>query len=263
MDGTIYRGNQALTFAADFIRRLQDDGTPFVLMTNSSYYSSKELSEKLASMRIFVNDKKIVTSGTIAVEYLVEQSCTSAYVIGSPALKELLKSKRIDLDDPNPEYVLIGHDQSFAYQDLALATNYIHAGSRFVCTDMDHAIPYGDGILPHTGAIVAYLQTATGKTPRNTGKPDACFLKFAMKQIDCPPENVCIIGDNLNTDIAMGSIFGVDTALLLSGITNEAELKHSKYTPTYIFRNLGEMMEHRFQQMPSICGKMNNNLRKN
>jgi len=242
MDGTIYRGDCPLPFADAFLEKLEADGVPFLLMTNNPSLSPRELTQKLSAMGICVQASQIITSGDVAAEYLAKNGAASAFVIGSPSLKALLRSRNIRLDASRPEYVLIGHNQSFTYQDLARAANDILAGSEFVCTDLDHAIPSGDHILPHTGAIAAYLQTVTGRAPRSTGKPERYFLDTACARLHCRPEDLLVIGDNLDTDIEMGRRYGTATALVLTGLTDLERLKTSAVHPTYVLKNLGELI---------------------
>jgi len=233
-------------FAAAFLEQLEAARVPFLLMTNNPSLSPQELSQKLAAMGISVQATEIVTSGDIAAEYLTENGAASAYVVGSPFLRALLQSRNIRPDADRPEYVLIGHNRSFTYRELAKAANDILAGSKFLCTDLDHAIPSGDHILPHTGALAAYLQAVTGQAPHNTGKPERYFLDTACRRLNCRPGDLLVIGDNMDTDIAMGRRYGAATALVLTGMTDRETLKSSPYRPTYVLRDLKELMSGSF-----------------
>ncbi len=247
MDGTIYCGNNPTPFAAEFIRRLRTDGTPFTLMTNNPSRSPLEIAQRLAKMGIPVQEDEIVTSADVAVNYLLESGAESVFILGSAYLTALANERRIPQADDNPEYVLIGHTRNFHYRDLAKAAQLISAGSKFLCTDLDHAIPSDGRMLPHTGAMAAYLQAATGQQPCNTGKPERCFLDAACARLSCKPEEMLLIGDNLDTDIAMGVKYGVATALVLTGITDEMALQTASVVPTYVLRDLGEFINGSFE----------------
>ncbi len=243
MDGTIYRGDQPLPYAVELTKRWAALGVAYLFMTNNPERSPVDLSKKLAAMGIASSPNDIITSAGIAADYLYKQGASSAFVLGSPYLKQLVLDRGIRLDAEKPEYVLVGHNREFGYADLALAANLIAAGSDFVCTDLDHAIPSGEKMLPHTGAIAAYLLTATGKAPKNIGKPERYFLDIACNRLSCRPEELLVIGDNLHTDIEMGRRCGAETALVLTGMTDAETAKRADDQPTYVVEGLGELMQ--------------------
>jgi len=246
MDGTIYCGNKPTPFAAEFIGRLRIDGTPFTLMTNNPSRSPLEIARRLDKMGISVSEDEIITSADVAVHSLLEAGAKSVFILGSAYLSALASDGNIPQTDDKPEYVLIGHTQDFHYRDLAKAAQLISAGSKFLCTDLDHAIPSDGQMLPHTGAMAAYLQAATGQKPRNTGKPERCFLDAACARLSCGPEELILIGDNLDTDIAMGARYGAATALMLTGMTSEKALQTASVVPTYVLHDLGEIIDGNF-----------------
>lgn len=248
MDGTIYRGDRPLPYAAELTKRWAALGVEYLFMTNNPERSPNELSKKLAAMRIASSPFDIITSAGVAADYLYEQGASSAFVLGSTYLKQLVSDRGIRMDAEMPDYVLVGHNRDFGYAELALAANLIAAGSGFLCTDLDHAIPSGERMLPHTGAIAAYLQTATGKAPKNTGKPERHFLDIACNRLSCKPEELLVIGDNLHTDIEMGRRYGAQTALVLTGMTDAEAAKRADYRPTYVVQGLEELMQLVFSE---------------
>ena len=244
LDGTLYCGDEPTPFAGEWIDCLRANAIPFALMTNNPSRSPRQIAQKLNEMGIRVQQDEIITSAEVAVDYLVENGTASVYVLGGEYLSGLAQSRGLTITDDRPDYVLAGHTQSFGYWELAKAAQLLIEGSSFLCTDFDHAIPFEGKMVPHTGALAAYLQAVSGKTPSSTGKPNRCFLDVACKRLNRKPEELLLVGDNLETDIAMGVQYGAETALVLTGITDENKLSASTVLPTYVFRNLGELIAY-------------------
>jgi 4-nitrophenyl phosphatase len=244
MDGTLYCGDEPTPFASEWIDCLRENGISFALMTNNPSRSPRQIAQKLNEMGIRVQQDEIITSAEVAVDYLVENGAASVYVLGGEYLSGLAQSRGLAITDDRPDYVLVGHTQSFGYWELAKTAQLLIEGSSFLCTDLDHAIPFEGKMIPHTGALAAYLQAVSGKTPRSTGKPDRCFLDAACRRLNRQPEELLFVGDNLETDIAMGVQYGAETALVLTGITDGKRLSASTIQPTYVFQNLGELIAY-------------------
>jgi 4-nitrophenyl phosphatase len=242
MDGTLYRGNSVVPHAVEFIDKLKTNKCKFLLLTNCPRLSTVSLSKKLKGMGIDIHSKNILTSGQAAVFYMKENGMKSAYTVGSTALKKLVTASGIKITEDNPDCVLVGYDNKINYNHISKASRLILSGSRFISTNSDNNIPYSDTFIPHTGAICAAIETATGIKAQYVGKPEKYMLEIAMTLMDCKNEDVCIIGDRLDTDILFGRNHGISTYLVMTGFTNESILKNSDIQPTAVFSNLQELM---------------------
>lgn len=242
MDGTLYRGEEPIPGAAEFIAGLQSADIPFLLVTNCPEHSPKELSEKLSRMGMEVPTERIVTSGVAAVMLLQQRGYKTAYIVGSPALFELAHKAGIIHTEENPQCVLLGQDRALNFDKLDRAAVLIAAGLPFICTNPDASIPYGGRRMPHTGAAAAFLATATGVTPEFVGKPQPFMARLACEWMGCAPEELTVVGDNLRTDILWGNRSGARTCLIQTGIS-AGEAPAPEMAPTCVFPDLPALME--------------------
>lgn len=244
MDGTIYRGSQPIPHAREFIRYLTEKKRRFLLLTNCPGNSPEYLVEKLERMGIHLSKQHILTSGQATASYISRtHPAARVYLIGSEALEMELSQKGLHIVDKDPDLVVVGYDRNFTYKKMEEACHWILEGCAFICTNMDSAIPEGDRLVPHTGAIVSSIQTVTGVEPLVVGKPSPMILDEALQRLQCTKEECCIIGDRLDTDILTGIRYGIPSYLVLTGVTDLQGLQDSPILPTRIFRDLGELME--------------------
>jgi 4-nitrophenyl phosphatase len=244
MDGTLYHGRTPIQYAKEFILYLQRNHRRFMLVTNCPGSNSEELALKLEQMGISIVAENILTSGQVTAEYLAENKAQKrVYVIGSKALKRELVEKGLEIVSTKPDYVVVGFDKNFHYGKMKRAVGYILEGAKFIVTNQDATIQEGDAIIPHTGAIAAGIEQATGVKPLSMGKPKKFMLDVVIKKFGCSKEECCIIGDRIDTDIALGSNFGITTYLVMTGVTGQELLKNSELKPDRVFANLQEVME--------------------
>jgi HAD superfamily hydrolase (TIGR01457 family) len=244
MDGTLYHGREPIQFAKEFIQYLNENNRSYLLATNCPWHSPAELVKKLLSMDIQVGEENILTSGQAAASYLARvYPGARAYVVGTPALKKELLSLGIQIVQDQPDCVVVGHDPDFTYEKMKKAARFIIGGAAFVVTNGDSTIPAEDGIVPHTGAIAASIETASGIKPLIIGKPEGEFLNEAFHRLNCTKESCCIIGDRLDTDILTGVRHGILSYLVMTGVTDEKELEQSPIRPSRVFGNLKDIID--------------------
>ena len=247
MDGTLYRGDVPLAGGKRLLEHL--NGLPHLLMTNCPFNSPLSLSKKLLTMGMTVSPEKIVTSGQLAIHELKKKGINRIYLIGSPDLKRLTEEAGFILSDDHPQAVLIGYTSPVPRFQLDAAAAHICKGAEFYCTNMDMVIPAGPSFIPHTGNLVKLLEERTGKRAINIGKPSSNFLSYACNQFQCKAKEICLIGDNLETDIFMGQQFGCKTYLLLTGVTTwEGLCQNSVIHPTRVFQDLMELIAYEFPE---------------
>jgi len=243
MDGVIYHGNLVLEGALDFVNWLQANNKKFLFLTNSSKLTPKELSQKLERMGIFVSEEHFYTSALATAEFLANQSpgC-SAFVIGDAGLLNALYERGITMNDVDPDYVIVGETQNYNYDHIIKAVTLINKGAKLIGTNYDLTGPAEQGMIPATRALIAPIELATGKSAYFVGKPNPLIMRTGKKLLGVHSENAVIIGDNMDTDIIAGMESGIDTVLVLSGVAQAHTPYEYAYRPTYILKNVGEVI---------------------
>lgn len=242
LDGTLYRGDEPIPEAKEFVGKLQRGSVPFLLLTNCPLNSPRLLSEKLSKMEIFVPPERILTSGSACVQYLAEKFPEeTVLVIGSESFLDLAVTHGLRLwknETEIPKAVAVGYAPELDYEQLSLASHYLRNGAVFLATNGDAAIPSGERLVPHTGAVVEYLKTASGKTPLIIGKPYAYMLNSALKQLGCKKEDCLVLGDGLSTDYAFAVRNGLDYRIVLTGVTTREETYSYGVPPDKLLESL-------------------------
>lgn len=249
LDGTIYHQSRVLPFAEKFISYLQSERREFLFFTNSPERSPQELSDKLKSFNINVAPEKILTAACIAEDYLLAKSkhC-KVFVIGTEQFKESLRNsgfKVISDNSENADYVICGFSQQTDFSDIKAACKHIWNGAELVCTNFDESIPDENGFTPHTGAINASIEYATGKKAVMLGKPGSYTFNFIRKKLKAESNELCIVGDRIDTDMKFGKINGAKAFLVYTGITDEKEGEKYKDKGYFDigFKNLDELIK--------------------
>ena len=259
MDGCIYDGGVAIEGAAAFLQWLLDSQKRFLLLTNSSGWLPAELSAKVRRiMGVHVPCDNFYTSGQSTARWLGRQEDRdkTAYVIGDPGLVNALYEEGFTMDDNSPTYVVVGETRNYHYEHLVTAINLIRKGSSFIATNPDlfdkkehrpsfdalgQRIP--TAILPACGTLTAPITAATGIRPFCLGKPNPLMIRTALTKLEVPREKSIVIGDRMDTDILAGVESEIDTALVLTGVTeSKADLYPYAFRPKYYFKSLGSMV---------------------
>ncbi|MBI4977548.1 MAG: HAD family hydrolase [Spirochaetes bacterium] len=243
MDGVIYHGNKILPGAKEFINWLQQEKKRFLFLTNSSERSPRELTEKLSRMGLDISEEHFYTSALATAAFLASQKERgSAYVIGEAGLINALYDVGYAMNNVNPDYVVVGETRSYNFEKIEQAINLVLGGARLIGANSDLTGPTEHGIIPATKALVAPIELATGRTAYFVGKPNPIIMRSAMKQLNADPAGTLIIGDRMDTDILAGIESGIDTVLVLSGISTRETVEQYAYRPAYIMQGLSEML---------------------
>jgi 4-nitrophenyl phosphatase len=242
MDGVLYRGQESLPGAREFLTYLVEAGVPFILATNNSTLTPGQYVAKLAGMDMEVTEERVLTSGQASALHVarVAPAGTKVYAIGEDGLLSALREQGFELAERDVQYVVVGLDRQLTWDKLRVAALAIRAGATFVGTNPDTTLPTEEGLVPGNGANLAALEAATGVTPLIVGKPQATLLQLAMDKMGVTQDGTAIIGDRLETDILAGKNAGITTVLVLSGIATREELEDSPYHPDLVFDGIDQ-----------------------
>jgi HAD superfamily hydrolase (TIGR01450 family) len=243
MDGTFYLSDHLLVGALDFWDYVHEAHIPFLFLTNNSSKDRIAYVEKIAKMGLAVPAEKIFSSGEASAQYLQTLAPkTQVAVFGTPELEREFSRFGFSLNMKNPTHVVLGFDMTIDYAKLTLLCDFVRAGLPYIATHPDYNCPVAGGFIPDIGAIIAFVEAATGRKPDTiVGKPNSTLVEMAAARLDLPIEALCMVGDRLYTDIAMGKSSAIQTALVLSGETKLEDVANSPFQPDYIFEDLAEL----------------------
>ncbi|MGB7447817.1 MAG: HAD-IIA family hydrolase [Ornithinimicrobium sp.] len=243
MDGVLVHEEQALPGAADFIAELRNTETPFLVLTNNSIYTPRDLQARLKSSGIEVPEDCIWTSALATAQFLYSQrEQGSAYVIGEAGLTTALHDVGYILTDRDPDYVVLGETRTYSFEAITKAIRLVADGARLIATNPDPSGPSGAGIIPATGAVAALITKAVGIEPFFVGKPNALMMRHALNHIQAHSESTVMVGDRMDTDIMSGVQAGLRTVLVMSGSTAQAEIDRFPYCPTYVRQGIADVV---------------------
>lgn len=240
MDGVIYHGNHLLDGVADFVDWLYRENKRFLFLTNSSERSPMELKQKLQRLGLDIDESHFYTSALATAKFLNDQSpgC-SAYVIGEPGLVNALYELGITMNDVNPDYVVVGETHNYNYDSILNAVKFVNNGAKLIGTNPDMTGPSDHGIIPACRAFIAPIELATGSSAYFVGKPNPLMMRTGIKKLGVHSANAAMIGDRMDTDIVAGMETGMDTVLVLSGVSDERTVFNFPYRPKYILEGVG------------------------
>lgn len=243
MDGVLVHENSALPGAADLLRQWQDTGTPFLVLTNNSIFTPRDLSARLRASGIEVPEDRIWTSALATADFCASQMPGgSAFVIGEAGLTTALHEVGFVMTETDPDYVVVGETRNYSFEAITKAIRLINAGARFIATNPDATGPSAQGVLPATGAIAALITKATGRDPYVVGKPNPMMFRSAMNKIGAHSEVTAMIGDRMDTDIVAGIEAGLHTILVLTGISDQAEIDRYPFRPDETLAGVHELV---------------------
>ena len=246
MDGTFYLGEQLLEGALRFIDVLNQQGREFLFLTNNSSRDSGQYAEKIARLGLSISREKVLTSGEATAMHIQSQKPDArVYVVGTSALENEFIQRGLVLTDESPDFAVLGFDTTLTYAKLWALCDLVRAGAPYIATHPDYNCPTETGFMPDIGATIAFVKTSTGREPDLiVGKPNPLLVEKAAERMGIPASAMCMIGDRLYTDIALGKTAGIPTILVLSGETQADEVPLSPHQPSYIFKNLGAVADH-------------------
>jgi NagD protein len=243
MDGVLVREEHAIPGADAFIARLRELGIPFLLLTNSSIYTRRDLAARLAAGGLDVPEDSIWTAALATAGFLADQNPGgSAYVVGESGLTTALYKAGYTINERDPDYVVLGETRTYSFERITKAIRLISAGASFVATNPDNIGPTPDGPLPATGSVAALISRATGVEPYFVGKPNPLMMRSALNAINAHSEHTVMVGDRMDTDIVAGLEAGLETILVMSGVTAREEVGRYPYRPSRVVESVQELI---------------------
>ena len=244
MDGVLIREDHAIPGADAFIAGLREKQIPFLVLTNNSIYTPRDLSARLARAGLQVPEEFIWTSALATASFLADQVPNgSAFVIGEAGMTTALHEVGYILTDTDPDYVVLGETRTYSFEAITQAIRLVHAGARFIATNPDVTGPSPDGPLPATGSVAALITKATGAEPYFVGKPNPMMFRSAMNRIEAHSESTIMVGDRMDTDIVAGIEAGLDTILVLTGSTKREAVNRFPFRPSRILDSIADAIE--------------------
>jgi NagD protein len=242
MDGVLVHGAMLIPGAAEFVQRLRAQGTQFLILTNNSQYTQRDLQVRLQYLGLEVAPEAIFTSALATAQFLHDQRPGGrAYAIGESGLTTALHDIGYVLTDQEPEYVVLGETTTYSFDRITRAIRFVNAGARFIATNPDVMGPGEGGIVPATGAVAALISAATGVKPYFIGKPNPLMMRTALRTLDAHSEESVMIGDRMDTDIVAGIESGLRTILVLTGVTSREQVERFPYRPTWVRDSIADV----------------------
>jgi NagD protein len=244
MDGVLVREELAIPGADRFIARLRERGTGFLVLTNNSTYTRRDLAARLLASGLDVPEGSIWTSALATARFLEDQRPGgSAFVIGEAGLTTALHDAGYTLTERAPDYVVLGETRTYSFERITRAIRLIADGARFIATNPDPIGPSTAGPLPATGSVAALISRATGVDPYFVGKPNPLMMRSALNAIDAHSETAAMVGDRMDTDVVSGLEAGMETILVLSGVTTRQQAERYPYRASRIVDSVADLVE--------------------
>jgi NagD protein len=244
MDGVLVHEGYAIPGAAEFITALRDHGRPFLVLTNNSIFTPRDLRARLAVSGLDVPEESIWTSALATAQFLSDQVPQGrAYVIGEAGLTTALYEAGYTLTDTDPDYVVLGETRTYSFEAITRAIRLIGRGARFIATNPDVTGPSPEGPIPATGSVAAMITRATGSEPYFVGKPNPMMFRSAMNRIEAHSESTIMVGDRMDTDVVAGIEAGLETVLVLSGSTSAADVSRFPFRPSRILDSIADVID--------------------
>ena len=243
MDGVLVHEEHAIPGAADFIDALKAAERPFLVLTNNSIYTARDLRARLLSSGIDVPEEAIWTSAMATAQFLSDQRPQgTAYVVGEAGLTTALHDVGYILTSRTPDYVVLGETRTYSFEQITQAIRLIEKGARFIATNPDVSGPSHEGTLPATGSVAALISTATGRQPYYVGKPNPLMMRSALNRLDAHSETTVMVGDRMDTDMVSGLEAGLRTVLVLTGSTRPEAVELFPYRPTAVMDSIADLV---------------------
>lgn len=244
MDGVLVHEQDPIPGAAEFIARLKELGIPFMVLTNSSIYSRRDLSARLARTGLDIPEDSIWTSAMATATFLDDQRPGgSAFVVGEPGLATALHQFGYTIDEVDPDYVVLGETRTYSFERITQAIRLIRKGARFIATNPDNVGPAPGGVLPATGSVAALISRATEVEPYFVGKPNPLMMRSALNKLSAHSEQTAMVGDRMDTDVVSGIEAGLKTILVLSGVTSRDDAERYPFVPSLIVDSVADLTD--------------------
>jgi NagD protein len=243
MDGVLVHEEHPIPGASEFVAELTGNEIPFLVLTNNSIYTPRDLRARLARTGLDMPETAIWTSALATAKFLDSQRPNgSAFVIGEAGLTTALHEIGYVLTDRDPDYVVLGETRTYSFTAITKAIRLVEEGAKFIATNPDATGPSREGSLPATGAVAALIERATGREPYFIGKPNPLMMRSALRALGTHSANTLMIGDRMDTDIRAGLEAGLQTILVLSGISADSTAEMYPYRPTRVINSIADLV---------------------
>ncbi len=244
MDGVLVHEGSPVPGAEEFLSRLTRAGKPFLVLTNNSMYTPRDLHVRLRSAGLNVPVEAIYTSALATAQFLTDQRPHgSAFVLGEAGLTTALHEAGYVLTDHDPDYVVLGETRTYSFTAITRAIRLITAGARFIATNPDPIGPSIEGALPATGSVAALITKATKVEPYFVGKPNPLMMRNALNTVGGHSESTAMIGDRMDTDVVSGMEAGLYTILVLTGVTQPEDIDRFPFKPSRVAESIAELVD--------------------
>src|SRR3954453_3990154 len=243
MGGALVHEEEPIPGAVEFIAALKASGVGFLVLTNNSIFTPRDLKARLLASGIDVPEESIWTSALATAQFLDDQRPGgSAYALGEAGLTTALHDIGYVLTDRRPDYVVLGETRTYSFEAITKAVRLVEGGARFIATNPDPSGPSVLGTLPATGSVAALISTATGKQPYFVGKPNPLMMRSALNRLEAHSETTVMVGDRMDTDIVSGLEAGLRTVLVGTGSTRPEQVEHFPYRPTRVVDSIADLV---------------------
>ncbi len=243
MDGVLVHEDHLIPGADAFLSELSDRGIPYLVLTNNSIRTPRDLQARLRRIGLDIPAESIWTSATATATFLNDQRPGgTAYVVGESGLTTALHEIGYVLTDSDPDYVVLGETRTYSFEAITTAIRLVERGARFIATNPDATGPSREGLLPATGSVAALITRATGRDPYYVGKPNPLMMRSALRQIGAHSQSSVMIGDRMDTDVIAGLEAGMRTVLVTSGISTRTSMEQFPYRPTLVIDSVADLV---------------------
>ncbi|WP_030614215.1 HAD-IIA family hydrolase [Streptomyces sclerotialus] len=244
MDGVLMHEGVPVPGADAFIKRLRESGKPFLVLTNNSIYTPRDLQARLSRIGLEVPYESIWTSALATAKFMDSQRPNgTAYVIGEAGLTTALHDIGYILTDHSPDYVVLGETRTYSFEAITKAIRLINNGAAFIATNPDETGPSNEGPLPATGSVAALITKATGRAPYFVGKPNPLMMRHGLNAIGAHSETSAMIGDRMDTDVLAGLEAGMETFLVLTGLTGPGDIDKHPFKPSHVVDSIADLVQ--------------------
>ncbi|TIC81977.1 HAD-IIA family hydrolase [Nocardioides sp. GY 10127] len=252
MDGVLVHEEEPIPGAAEFIEKLKSSDVSFMVLTNNSIFTPRDLRARLLGSGIDVPEDAIWTSALATAQFLHDQRPGgTAYVVGEAGLTTALHEIGYVITDRDPDYVVLGETRTYSFEAITKAIRLLENGARFIATNPDPSGPSKEGKLPATGSVAALISTATGRQPYYVGKPNPLMMRSALNRLDAHSETTVMVGDRMDTDVKAGLESGLRTVLVLTGSTSKEEVDLHPYGPTRVHDSVADLVDLVGKEFPT------------
>ncbi|MBU1661273.1 MAG: HAD-IIA family hydrolase [Chloroflexi bacterium] len=245
LDGTIYLGENAIPGAPEIIAELRQRGCGVVFISNKPLQPREVYAQKLTRLGIPTSTDDVINSTLVLIQYLLcEMPAAKVFVIGEQPLLDEMAAAGLSLSDKPDEIdvVIASFDRTFDYRKLNIGYQALRLGARFFATNADRTCPVEGGEIPDAAAVIGALEGCSRrKVELVAGKPSSLIVEVALERLGLPAKDCLMVGDRLETDMLMGNRAGMSTALVLTGVTQWADLSDSSVQPDYTLENVADI----------------------